>query len=113
MTKEERKAYDKAYREANKAKRAAQAKAYYEANKTVMAQRSKAFYEANREKQKAAGRAHWQKISENLGDTFVLSCLHMKAAPPELIELKREQLLAHRMTKQLTNLLKEQNHGTE
>lgn len=39
--------------------------------------------------------------------------LPLSECPPELIELKREQLLVHRMTKQLTNLLKEQVHGTE
>ena len=62
--KEEKKAYDKAYREANKEKLAEQKKAYYEANKEKfikwrkankekVSEREKIYREANREKRNA------------------------------------------------------------
>ena len=50
MTKEEKKAYDKAYREANREKIAAKEKAYREANREKIAIGQKDWYEANKEK---------------------------------------------------------------
>ena len=48
--KEEKAAYNKAYREANKEKVAAYMKAYYEANKEKRAAQQKAWHQANKEK---------------------------------------------------------------
>ena len=54
MTKQEKKAYDKAYREANKDKIKVYQKAWQEANKD----KSKAYREANKDKKKAYNKAY-------------------------------------------------------
>ena len=54
--KEKRKAYLKAYCEANKDKISAKKKAYYEANK----EKKKAYYEANKEKRKVYDKAYYE-----------------------------------------------------
>ena len=68
MNKEKRKAYQKAYREANKEKLAKQSKAYREANKKKITEKKKAYYEANKEKiaekKKAYYEANKEKITE-------------------------------------------------
>jgi len=64
MDKEKRKAYEKAYYEANKEKIAEQKKAYYEANKEKIAERAKVYREANKEKRDAYLEANKEKISE-------------------------------------------------
>ena len=76
---EKRKAYDKAYREANKDKIRAQRKFYREANADKEKARHKAYREANKDKIKAQGKAyreankdkirsqrksHWQKYKD-------------------------------------------------
>ena len=61
MTKEEKKAYQKAYREANKDKINANAKAYREANKDKLAAKAKAYYKANKDKRKAYREANKDK----------------------------------------------------
>jgi len=63
QTKEEKRAYDKAYREANKEKRATQKKAHYEANKEKEAAYNKAYREANKEKEAARHKA-WQQANK-------------------------------------------------
>ena len=68
MDKEEKKAYNKAYREANKEKILKQKKAYHEANKEKIAEFQKAYREANKEKiaerKKAYCEANKEKIAE-------------------------------------------------
>jgi len=56
MNKEERKAYNKAWHEANKEKKKAYNKVYYEANKEKM----KSYREANKEKIKAQKKAYYE-----------------------------------------------------
>ena len=58
--KEEHKAYQKAYRKANKEK----TKAYRKANKEKIAEQNKAHYQANKEKIKAYRKANKEKIME-------------------------------------------------
>ena len=58
--KEERRAYNKAYREANKEEIAAQRKAYREANREAVLARQKAHYEANKEKIAARQKAYYE-----------------------------------------------------
>tara|TARA_Y100000004_G_scaffold79383_1_gene89241 strand:- start:43 stop:678 length:636 start_codon:yes stop_codon:yes gene_type:complete len=60
--KEKRKAYSKAWCEANKDKVSAQKKAYYEANKDKVSAQKKAYYEANKDKIKAYREANKDKI---------------------------------------------------
>jgi len=50
MTKEQRREYDKKYREANKEKIAESSKKYYEVNKEKIAERKKKYSQANKEK---------------------------------------------------------------
>ena len=59
---EKRKAWDKAYYEANREKRKAWDKAYYEANR----EKIKAYREANREKRKAVSKAYYEANREKL-----------------------------------------------
>ena len=64
MTKEEKKAYNKAYREENKEKVAYGRKAYREANKEKVAYGRKAWEEANKEKRKAYMKAYREANKE-------------------------------------------------
>ena len=64
--KEERRAYNKAYREANKEEIAAQRKAYREANREAVLARQKAHYEANKEKIAARQKAHREANKEKI-----------------------------------------------
>lgn len=68
-----------------------------------------------RNRDRTDSRRRYAKDREILPDALVAKHLHMRVADctPELIELKREQILTRRITKQLTTLIKEQNHGTE
>ena len=66
MTKEEKRAYMKAYREANKESLAAKKKAYREANKEKIASKDKAYREANKDKKKAYREANKEKIAAKL-----------------------------------------------
>ena len=56
----------KAYREGNKEKANAYSKAYYEANREKLNASSKAYYEANREKLNASSRAYREANKEKL-----------------------------------------------
>ena len=64
MTKEERRAYDKAYYQANKKKKEAYDKAYYQSNKEKAVDYQKAYYQANKEKEKAYSKAYYQANRE-------------------------------------------------
>ena len=59
-SKEERRAYDKAYKEANKDKIKEQSKAYREANKEKIKEQDRAYREANKEKIKERMKAYNQ-----------------------------------------------------
>jgi len=63
---EEKAAYQIAYREANKEKVAAQRKAYYEANKEKRKASMKAYYEANKEKKLASMKAYHEANREKI-----------------------------------------------
>jgi len=64
MTKEEKKAYNKAYRVANKEKEEAYIKAYRAANKEKISAYIKAYREANKEKLVASNKAYYQANRE-------------------------------------------------
>lgn len=66
MSKEKRKAYQKAWYEANKEKRKVSQNAWYEANKEKKKAYSKAWYEANKEKRKASKKAWYEANKENV-----------------------------------------------
>ena len=80
-------------------------RAWREANPEKVKEQNRAWREANPEKVKERNRA---KV-ENLSDAYVAKILRMKVSevPQHLIELKREQLIYHRCTRQLTEALKE------
>lgn len=46
-------------------------------------------------------------MSQTLDDNYVKTALRDRAATPELIEMKREQLMLYRLTKQLFETIKE------
>ena len=70
-----------------------------------MKSKSRSWYEANHEMLNELGR----KYRENMADSYVASVMRMKVSevPQHLIELKREQLIYRRCTKQLIEALKE------
>ena len=106
---EEHRAKNKAWREANPEKARAKSKAWAEANPEKVRARVKAWAEANPDKVRAKNKAG----RDELRDSYVKHKLGVSTAPSELIELKREQLKMHRLTKQFNQLLKEKNNGTE
>ena len=63
-TKEERKAYKKAYYQAHKEQVKAAKKDYYQANKEELLAASKAYYQAHKEDQKAYSKAQYQAHKE-------------------------------------------------
>ena len=62
--KDKQRAYEKAYREANKEKVAAREKAYREANKEKSAARRRAYREANKDKELAREKAYYEANKE-------------------------------------------------
>jgi len=62
MTREEKREYQKKYREANKEKKAASDKKYREANKEKLSAKKKAYYQANKER---FSLYHKKKYEEN------------------------------------------------
>ena len=104
-------ARDKAYRQANKEAIAAREKAYRQANKEAIAAREKAWKQANKEAIAARDKDRVNKLV----DRYVAAalCMSAKDCPPDLIELKREQIRISRLTKQLTKLIKEKTNGTK
>ena len=102
-------AKNKAWAEANPDKVRAKTKAWREANPEKVRARVKAWAEANPDKVRAKNKAG----RDELRDSYVKHKLGVSTAPSELIELKREQLKMHRLTKQFNQLLKEKNNGTE
>jgi len=98
---------DKAYYEANKERRKERRKAYREANKERRKERDKAYREANKGKLAAKARAKVEKMP----DFYITNLLKISVAecPPELIEMKRQQILIHRSIKQLQTKLEKQN----
>jgi hypothetical protein len=105
---EKRRATEKARREANPEKSRAAEKAWREVNPEKVRARIYAWREANPEKVRASSK----HISDTLTDSYIARNLHLSVAecPPELIEMKREQLKMARTVRELTNLLKEENH---
>lgn len=104
----------KAWREANREKLASRRKAYYEANKEKAASQVKAYREANKEKvaaqDKARSKANNAAMCKALSDSYVAHKLHLRVAEltPELLAMKREQLLLHRLGKQIKAQLKDE-----
>ncbi len=92
MNNDKRKAYDKAWYEANKDKRKASSKAYNEANNDKRKAYNKAYNEANKDKRKA----HNKACSDKLTDGYIALMLRIPLSDlqdyPELIEAKRSQL---------------------
>lgn len=60
-----------------------------------------------------------KKLRDSLDDKYVKQVIRTEInisqddIPPEMIELKREQLLMHRLTEQLAQLIKEKQSGTK
>lgn len=95
----------KTRREANRDKILTIAKDRYEANREKFNAKSKAWRIANPEKISAIAKGRTARLT----DGYVASALksNLTECPPELIEMKREQLLMHRITKQLNESLGE------
>tara|TARA_Y100001973_G_C5133662_1_gene299152 strand:+ start:325 stop:933 length:609 start_codon:yes stop_codon:yes gene_type:complete len=86
MNKEERKAYEKAYYQANKEKRKAYQKAYHEANKEKKKAYNKAWHEANKEKRKVSQKAWYEANREKI-----------LAKTKAWYEANKEKVLAYRI----------------
>ena len=124
IDKERKAAINKAWREANKERDLARQKAWREANKERESARQKARYEANKERESARQKA-WREANrdrlldkhrnavESLSTFYVAATMGMKTAecPPELIEIKREQLAITRLVKQLNETIKEKTNA--
>jgi len=102
---------NKAYRAANKAAIAEYMKAWQAANKEAIAEYKKAWQAANKEAIAERKKAHVAELQD--GYLARLIGIPVADCPPELIELKREQMAVSRMTKQLENIIKEKSNGTE
>ena len=72
MTKEEKRKYDKKYREANKEKYAANKKAWNRANKEKIAAEKKVYYQANKEKLAAYDKAYKESKKDGLYTVYHL-----------------------------------------
>ena len=92
QSKEERAAYDRAYREANKEKLAANRKARYEANREKELAKSKAWYEANREEALANHKTYREANKEAIS-----------ASNKAWYEANREKILAYKKAYQKAN----------
>ena len=92
QSKEERAAYDRAYREANKEKLAANRKARYEANREKEQAKSKAWYEANREEALANHKTYREANKEAIS-----------ASNKAWYEANREKILAYKKAYQKAN----------
>jgi len=88
QSKEEKAAYQRAYREANREKENAKKRAYHEANREKILARKKAYREANKEKIKAYREANKEKID---------------AYQRAYREANREKVLAYKKTYYETN----------
>ena len=120
------KADDVVWRVANREKLNAQKKAWRVANlekvnarerelrkenrEKISAQRMES-HKANPEKRRKYVAASSKKAAANLADSYVKRELRMPSSQctPELIEMKREQLLMHRALRELNKTLKEKN----
>ena len=120
MTKEERRAYNKAYRKANSEKLKANGKAYRKANSEKLKANgkayNKAYQKANPEKIKAKGKAYYKanpekikarskKAIETISQSYIATRLHIPISllTPELIDQKRLQLKIKRLINQKQN----------
>lgn len=85
-----------------------------ERRKDKTALRRKMFPEKIKQSSKASSKKYAEKIRDELTDTYVCMCLGIKKnrAAQEIIELKREQLLNYRLTRELTNFIKEKSNGS-
>lgn len=81
-------------------------RAYYHRNKGVCLDRARVWREANREwiRQYHRGRLYDSTLKKIMG---------LKEAPPELIELKRQQVFMRRATRELNKALKEKENGSK
>jgi hypothetical protein len=95
----------KALRDANKEKVNAKQKARRDANKEKVKAYQRAWRDANKEKVKAYQRAR----SDSLNNKYVSYVIGMKVheVPPELINLKREQLELKRLVRKLDQSIHE------
>lgn len=106
--KEKQKDYLKSYREANKEKLVAKGKAYCEANKEKRGAYLKSYYASNKDKQLDRAKSWREESSKEINDSYCSTVLNIrvKDATPEILELKRQQLKLHRLTKQLKKEIK-------
>lgn len=105
----------RAWRVSNPERYAATRKAYSKANPEKAAARSRAWFAANPEKAEAANK----RYRGNLSDVYVVLTLTRKSGllpetvPPELIELRREQLATFRLVREFNQLIKSLNTKVE
>ena len=104
----------KAYREGNKEKANAYSKAYYEANREKLNASSKAYYEANREKLNASSRAYREVNKEKIAATTLAYYEANKdkffAKNAKARALKAPALLPTTDDKLIQNLYKQREH---
>ena len=128
MTKEETRAYNKAYYKANSEKLKAKSKAYQKANSEKFKSYQNSYYKANPEKEKARFKAYHKanpekekayskKSRETITQSYIASRLHIPVSllTPELIDQKRLQLKIIRLINQKQNenksIITSRNHG--
>lgn len=107
-----------AWRNANPKKRAATEAAYQKRNPEKLAARNAAYHKENPEKVAANQKAYRKRnpgvaaklnaaVCLELRQAYVANCIGLPSAhiTPELLDLKRQQLEAHRLSKQIAKAL--------
>ncbi len=98
-------------RKRNKEQEATRWQTYYGSNRETLLARDAEYRKANGQAIAAKQADRIKRLTP--GYIASLIGVSLGDAPPELIELKREQVAIHRLTKQLTTTLKEHANGTE
>lgn len=106
------KSYQDEYRRRNHEKLLDDKKRYYLNNSDKIIKYQAEYLHKNRDKVYARNARSFVKYRDSLSDSYVANVMSVKVSQSshELIELKREQLLMHRATKQL---IKEIENGTK
>lgn len=102
-----------AWRKANPEKAKASYTAWRKANPEEAREPYDAWRKANPEKANEASRKGYIKARDTLSASYIKMCLGLSAPPQELIDLKRDQLLTYRATKELQQTIKEIQNGTK
>jgi len=88
-------------------------RAYYADNSSTIKERVKSYVSANREEVNRKNRERSSESVRLLKTSYLRLRTGLMCPPQELIDLKREQLLTYRATKELQQTVKEIQNATE